>query len=67
MKIPNLSAWAGSESPTVTQVKIEHATDAKDAKKHKFDKLLLVFIFFPFINNNKILWATRDSNPEPAD
>ncbi len=46
MKIPNLSACAGFASPTDTQVMIEHATDANDAKKHKFDRLLLVFIFF---------------------
>tara|TARA_B100001057_G_C22819404_1_gene938795 strand:- start:133 stop:282 length:150 start_codon:yes stop_codon:yes gene_type:complete len=46
MKIPNLSACAGSASPADTQVRIEQATDAKDAKKHRFDKLLLVFIFF---------------------
>ena len=31
MKIPNLSACAGSVSPTVTQVAIEAATDAKEA------------------------------------
>ena len=49
MKIPNLSACAGSASPTVTQVKIEHATDANEAKKHRFDKLLFDFIFSPFL------------------
>ena len=51
MKMPNLSAWAGSESPTETQVRIEHATDANEAKKHKFDKFLLVFILILSCNN----------------
>ena len=48
MKMPNLSACAGSESPTVTQVRIDAATDASDATKQMFDSLLLLFILFPF-------------------
>tara|TARA_B100001248_G_scaffold261378_1_gene252365 strand:- start:460 stop:768 length:309 start_codon:yes stop_codon:yes gene_type:complete len=51
MKIPNLSACAGSSGDTVTHVKIEHATDANDARKHKFDKFLLLLILPPIVCN----------------
>ena len=51
MKMPNLSACAGSPSPTVTQVAIETATDTSDAAKQKFDNLFSLFIFPPFEYN----------------
>lgn len=49
MKIPKRSACAGSVSPTVIHVAIDAATDARDAKKHMFDKLLLLFIIISFL------------------
>ena len=45
IKIANLSACPGSASPTVTQVKIDIPTEARDAKKHHLDKL--IFFTFP--------------------
>ena len=49
MKMPNRSACAGSTSPTDTHVAMDTATDAKDAKKHRFDKFLLLFIIISFL------------------
>ena len=46
IKIPNLSACAGSASPTVTHVAIEAATDANGAKKQNLDKFI---VFSPFL------------------
>ena len=48
MKIANLSACAGSDSPTVTQVNIDIPTDARDARKHHLDKLNFL-IFTPLL------------------
>ena len=49
IKIANLSACPGSASPTVTQVKIDIPTEARDAKKHHLDKLTFLIII-PFFN-----------------
>jgi len=46
-KIPNLSAWAGSLSPTIVQVAIENATDTRDAIKH-VREIIALFISSPF-------------------
>ena len=59
IKIANLSAWPGSASPTVTQVKIDIPTEISDAKLYfkkiiKTKKIIKIGLAYSFQKVKKI-------------